>query len=344
MPTPPPQTMTALVLRHHGDLDALELVEDHPVPSVEPGTVLIEVRAAAFNHHDLFTVRGMPGITLPLPVVIGLDMVGRIVEVGPGVTGWASGDRVLVNPLDREGRLMGEMHDGGMARYCRVAADQLVAVPDEVTDVQAACLPVSYGTAQRMLVGKGVVHPGDKVLVLGASGGVGTACVILARAMGCHVIAAAGSAEKGRALLEIGAHEVFDYTEHDIADWVREHHGKPHRFRYDTGVDVVVNFTGGDTWAPTLRSVKRGGRILVCGATAGYAPPEDLRYVFSFELQIIGSNAFEKQDFEELLAAVAAGRVDPVVSTVLPLREAVEGLRLMQDRAVLGKVVVEPWS
>lgn len=336
--------MSALVLNRHGGIDDLEVVDDYPVPTAEPGSVVIKVAAASFNHHDIFTVRGMPGITLPLPVVIGLDMAGVIAEVGEHVTGWAEGTRVLVSPLGADGHLHGEMRDGGMAQYCRVPAEQLVAIPDGVTDVQAASLPVAYGAAHRMIVGKGAVHPGDKVLVLGASGGVGTAAVILAKTMGCHVIAATSSQRKGEALRALGADEILNYAEHDIAAWVREHHGKPQRFNDEPGIDVIVNFTGGDTWSPTLRSTKRGGRILVCGATAGHAPPEDLRYIFSFELQIIGSNAFEIADHQANLAAVAQGRFEPPIAEVLPMSRAIEGMRMMQERSVLGKLLVEPWS
>src|SRR5215469_14628228 len=158
--------MRALVLRRHGTLDDLTVVDDHPMPKPTDGHVVIRVRAASFNYHDVFTVRGMPGIKVPLPVVIGLDMAGEVAEVGAGVTGWKPGDRVLVNPLNKKKGLMGEMLDGGMAEYCAVAADQLVAMPDDVTFVEAAALPVAYGTAHRMLITHNTVKKGDKVLVL----------------------------------------------------------------------------------------------------------------------------------------------------------------------------------
>src|SRR5499426_4654193 len=144
--------MKALVLRRHGGLADLEVVYDYPVPRPTEGHVVIRVRASSFNYHDVFTVRGMPGIKVPLPVVIGLDMAGEISEVGQGVAGWKVGDRVLVNPLNKKKGLMGEMLDGGMAEYCLVAADQLVAMPAGVSFEQAASLPVAYGTAHRMLV------------------------------------------------------------------------------------------------------------------------------------------------------------------------------------------------
>src|SRR5215467_12344865 len=231
----PGNTMKALVLRRHGGLSDLEVVGDYPTPQPTEGHVVIRVRASSFNYHDVFTVRGMPGIKVPLPVVIGLDMAGEIAEVGGGVSAWKPGDRVLVNPLNKTKGLMGEMLDGGMAEYCLVADDQLVAMPAHVTFAEAASLPVAYGTAHRMLITHDTIRKGERVMVLGASGGVGTGCVILAK----HL-----------------------------------------------GVDVVINFTGGDTWQPSLRCLKRGGKLLVCGATAGHDPKEDLRYVWSFELKI----------------------------------------------------------
>src|SRR5215467_8513271 len=180
-------TMKALVLRRHGGLADLEVVDDYPIPRASEGHVVIRVRASSFNYHDVFTVRGMPGIKVPLPVVIGLDMAGEVVEVGGGVSGWRPGDRVLVNPLHKKKGLMGEMLDGGMAEYCLVGADQLVAMPDSVAFEEAASLPVAYGTAHRMLITHKTIEKGERVIVLGASGGVGTGCVILAKLLGAHV-------------------------------------------------------------------------------------------------------------------------------------------------------------
>ena len=336
------KTMKALLLRKHGGLEELQVVSDHPVPAAVEGHVVIRVGASSFNYHDVFTVRGMPGIKVPLPVVIGLDMAGEITEVGAGVTGWAVGDRVLVNPLNKKKGLMGEMLDGGMAEYCLVAADQLVAMPASVSFEEAAALPVAYGTAHRMLITHNTVKKGDRVLILGASGGVGTGCVILARHLGAEVIACTSSQEKVQKLKELGADEVINIKDVDFSKWAVEKYGKPQRRSYEGGVDVVVNFTGGDTWHPSLRCLKRGGKLLVCGATAGYDPKEDLRYVWSFELNIIGSNSFYDDDLQALMKLIAEGKMRPVIDKVLPLEEAREGLRLIQDREVIGKVVVAP--
>jgi alcohol dehydrogenase len=334
--------MRALVLRTHGGLENLDIVGDYPMPQVAEGHVVIRVRASSFNYHDVFTVRGMPGIKVPMPVIIGLDMAGEIAEVGPGVSGWKAGDRVLVNPVNKTKGLMGEMLDGGMAEYCLVAADQLVAMPAGVSFEQAASLPVAYGTAHRMLITHKTIEKGERVIVLGASGGVGTGCVILAKLLGAHVIACASSDEKLARLKAMGADEVIDYTKTDWSKWAVEKYGKPQRRSYDGGVDVVINFTGGETWYPSLRCLKRGGKLLVCGATAGYDPKEDLRYVWSFELKIIGSNSFYDEDLKGLMDLIQQGKMKPVIDKVLPLEQAREGLRLIQDREVIGKVVVTP--
>ena len=335
-------TMKALVLDEHGDLDQLRVVTDKPVPTASAGHVVLRVGASSFNYHDVFTVKGMPGIKVPLPVVIGLDLAGTITELGEGVEGWKVGDRVLVNPLKPGVGLMGEMVDGGMAEYSLVDAAQLIRLPDAVSFEQAAALPVAYGTAHRMLITHNTVKAGDRVLILGASGGVGTACVILAKLLGAEVIACAGSDDKAERLKALGADHVINYHDTDFSKWAIAQYGKPQRRNHEGGVDVVINFTGGDTWLPSLKCIKRGGTLLVCGATAGHDPKEDLRYVWSFELNIKGSNSFYDDNLKGLLELIAEGKVDPIIDRVLPLEQAAEGLALIRDREVLGKVVVTP--
>jgi NADPH:quinone reductase-like Zn-dependent oxidoreductase len=334
--------MRAVVLEKHGGLDELKVVNDFPDPVVTNDHVVIRVKATSFNYHDVFTVRGMPGIKVPMPMIIGLDMAGEILEVGGGVDSWKRGDRVLVNPLNRQKGLMGEMMHGGLAEKCLVAQHQLIRMPDGVTFEEAASLPVAYGTAHRMLITHNTVKSGDKVIILGASGGVGTGCVLLAKMLGAEVIACASSADKIQRLKELGADHAINYKDTDFSKWAVEKYGKPQRRTYEGGVDVVINFTGGDTWAPTLRCVKRGGKVLVCGATAGYDPKEDLRYIWSFELQVIGSNSFYDDNLQALMGLIQEGRMKPVIDNVLPLDKAAEGLRLIESREVFGKVVVTP--
>jgi alcohol dehydrogenase len=334
--------MKALVLNKHGTLDNLELVHDYPDPVPVEGHVVIRVRASSYNYHDIFTVRGMPGIAVPLPVIIGLDIAGEVTALGAGVTGWKLGDRVLVNPVNKRKGLMGEMLDGGMAEYCLVAADQLIPIPEGVSFEDAASLPVAYGTAHRMIVTHKTIKEGDKVLILGASGGVGTGAIVLSKMLGAEVIACVGSEEKMAKMLEIGADKAINYNDVSFSKWAVENYGKPQRRSYEGGVDVVINFTGGDTWAPSLKCVKRGGKILVCGATAGYDPKEDLRYIWSFELQIVGSNSFYDEDLSALMDLIAAKKIKPVIDEIVPLEGAAAALAKIENREVIGKIVVTP--
>jgi alcohol dehydrogenase len=335
--------MKAVVLNQHGGLEQLKYVADFPDPRVIEGHVVIRVKATSFNYHDVFTVRGMPGIKVPLPMIIGLDLAGEILEAGPGVDPkWKKGDRVLINPLNKQKGLMGEMMHGGLAEKCLAAEHQLIRMPDKVSFEEAASLPVAYGTAHRMIVTHDTIRKGDKVLILGASGGVGTGCVLLAKMRGAEVIACASSENKIQRLKDLGADHVINYKETDFSKWAVDQYGKPQRRTYEGGVDVVINFTGGDTWAPTLRCVKRGGKILVCGATAGYDPKEDLRYIWSFELQVIGSNSFYDENLKALMDMIQRRELKPVIDEVLPLERAAEGLRLIETREVFGKVVVTP--
>jgi alcohol dehydrogenase len=198
---------------------------------------------------------------------------------------------------------------------------------------------VAYGTAYRMLVTRGRVQAGESVLILGASGGVGTACVQLCAMLGARVVAAASTAYRCARLRELGADETIDTSMEDIVEHTRRTTG---RLFSGGGHDVVVNFTGGDTWVPSLRCAKMGGRVLTCGATAGFDPKTDLRYIWTAELDVRGSDGWQRADLLTVLEEVRAGRLSPVVDRVLPLDRAAEGIALLESRSVFGKVVVEP--
>ena len=336
--------MKAMVLRQHG-ADGLQYETDFPDPMPGPGDVVVRVRATALNYHDVFTRRGMPGIRIAMPAIMGLDVAGEVAEVGPGVVGWKLGDRVLGDPINRvEGGLTGETVHGGLAEYCRLRAHQLVAIPDGISFEQAAALPCAYGTARRMMLTKGRVAAGEKVLILGASGGVGVCCVQLAKLVGATVIAATGSEAKAERLRRLGADYIVDYAEQDFVQAIYELYGKPVRRGpgSDRGVDVVVNYTGGDTWTRSLRVLRVGGRLLTCGATAGYDPPEDIRFIWTFELQILGSNGWAREDITALLDLVQSGRLEAVVDATYPLERAAEALARLENRDVFGKLVIVP--
>lgn len=334
--------MKAVVIRQHGEIGELTHENAWPDPVAGEGSVVLAVKACALNYHDLFTLRGMPGIKVPMPIIIGIDMAGEIAAVGKGVTGWKVGDRVLVDPMDRvKNQLIGEMSDGGLAQYCEVAAHMLMALPDGVSFAEAAALPVAYGTAYRMMVTRGKVSAGEKVLVLGASGGVGTCCVQLARLAGAHVVAAASTAEKLDRLIALGAHEGINYQAVNFMKAIHERFGKP-KVWGGGGVDMVVNFTGGDTWVPSLRSLHRGGRMMTCGATAGYDPRTDIRYIWTFELNIQGSNAWDREGLHALLDLVQQRKLIPTIDQTVPLSRATEAFEALDRREVFGKVIVEP--
>ncbi len=336
-------TMRAVLTIAHGGREVLAAVADHPSPVPKAGEVIVAVAATALNFHDIFTRRGMPGIKIDLPVIAGSDIAGTIVELGDGVGGWKIGDRVLVNPILRDGRvgMLGETADGGRAERVAISALQLLAVPDAVSLEDAASLPLAYGTAHRMLFTRGGLKAGETVLVLGASGGVGAACVQLARMHGATVIACASSRAKLVRLKAAGANHLIDYTRTSFLEGVKELVGKP-RMNGTGGVDVAVNFTGGDTWEETQRCVKLGGRILTCGATAGYAVQQDLRFLWTFEHAVLGSNGWSDDDLRALLRLIAEGRLRPLIDRRLPFEQAAEAERLLEEREVVGKVLLTP--
>ena len=335
--------MRAVVLYEHGGMANFIYEENYRDPECGSDDVIVAVKACSLNYHDLFTRNGMPGITLDLPRICGLDAAGEIAEVGANVTDWKVGDRVLIDPRDRQGAgLFGETLDGGLAEYARVPTHQLVPIPGNVSFADAASLPVAYGTAHRMMVTRGEVTAEDKVLILGASGGVGTGALLLAKIIGAEVVACGSSQAKLDALTEMGADHVIDYTEVDFVKEIWKLYEKPHRRKDSGGVTVAVNFTGGDTWVKSMKCLRRGGRLLTCGATAGYDPATDLRYVWSFEFDIRGSNSWEPEDLTALLDLISTGELKVPIHHTYPLTESQEALRVIEEREVIGKVIVAP--
>jgi len=336
--------MRAAVIFEHGGPGSIRYEQSFPDPKPGPEDVVVRVRATSLNYHDIFTRRGMPGIKVPMPCIMGIDFAGEVVELGTGIKDWKVGDRVLIDPVDRvgPGGLIGEMWHGGLAEYARVPAHHLVRLPASVSYEDAACLPVAYGTALRMMHTIGKIKAGDKVLILGASGGVGTCCVQLAKNAGCEVIACASSPEKLGRLKKLGADVLVDYTRQDYVKLIYEKYGKPQRRKFTGGIDVVVNYTGGETWVPSLKVLHRQGKVLTCGATAGFDPKEDLRFIWTYELQILGSNGWMRDDLAELLKLVAERKIIPAIDKELPLEETNEAFAMLEERRVFGKVLVKP--
>jgi len=338
--------MRAVVLHEHGGLEKLIYEADYRDPKIGPGDVLLAMRACALNYHDLFTRRGMPGISSPLPLILGNDLAGEIAAVGPEVTGFAPGERVLVDPLDRiSGGFLGDTMDGGLAERVRVPAHMLMKLDPAIAFDEAAALPVAYGTAHRMMLTRGAIKAGETVLILGASGGVGTCCVQLAKLAGATVVACASSEDKLAHLKSLGADIGINYANTDWVAECRRLFGRPRVFdrKASGGLDLVVNFTGGETWTQSLRVLRRGGRLLTCGATAGYDPPEDIRYIWTFELNILGSNGWAREDVAALLDLVQAQKLKPMLHPRrFRLAETRDAMALLEDRAMVGKVIVTP--
>jgi alcohol dehydrogenase len=331
--------MKAALIHEHGGREKL-LIEEVSTPVPGPGEILVAVKACGLNHLDIFVRRGMPGLPIDFPRITGGDIAGVVHQVGEGVTTPKVGDRVLLDPMitlpsGKHGAL-GENTTGGLAEFIQVAAQNAIPLPDDVSFEQAAALPIAYGTAWRMMITRGQIEAGDHVLILGASGGVGTACVQIAKMKGCVVYAGASSEEKLARLKELGADVLINYRERP--DFHRHIRG----LRNGQGLDVVVDYTGAETWVKSLKALRVGGKLLTCGATTGYDPKTDLRFVWTRELNILGSDGWRRQDLIDLVEAVRTGRIRAVIDRVLPLEEIREGHRLLEEREVFGKVIIKP--
>lgn len=333
--------MRAAVIYEHGPLEKIVLEESYREPTLEPDWVRLRVHACSINYHDIFSRRGMPGITLPLPLVTGSDVAGEIVEIGARAGNLTLGERVLVDPILPRLGMIGERYDGGRAEYCVAHPSQLISIPDNVSYETAAAIPLAYATAHRMMVTRARVTAGDSVLVLGASGGVGTACVLLAKLVGAKVIACASSEAKLDRLRDLGADHVIDYVKQDMREAVWELVGKP-RVSGTGGVDLVVNCTGKGTWIDSTRCMRVGGRLVTCGATAGFDEQIDIRYIWTYEHTLLGSNGWRRSDITRLLELASHGTLRPVIDRVMPLAQVHEAEQLLESRAVFGKIVLVP--
>ena len=340
--------MKAVVFNQHGGPEVLQYV-DVPDPKPGPGEVLIEVKATSINHIDIFLRRGMPGIKVPLPKIVGSDAAGVIRELGRDVSGLTSGQRVVINPGITCGRcefcsagfgsqcvswaMVGENRDGAYAEFVVVPAHIVLPIPDHISFKEAAAAPLVFLTAWSMMVGKGNIRPGEDVLILGAGAGVGTAAIQIAKLVGCRVFATASNAEKLQRAKELGADFLINYTTEEFDKAIRDLTNK-------RGVDIVVDYIGADTWVRSLRSARRGGRVLTCGATTGFAPQTDLRHIFFRQVQVLGSTMGSHREFLDVMKCVFRGQLKPVIDRVLPLPEAGKGHELIEQRAVFGKIVL----
>jgi len=341
--------MKALAFHEFGGADTLRY-EDVPDPKIKPGEVLVRVKACALNHLDIFVREGIPALRTPLPFWTGCDVAGDVVEVGPDVTGVKVGDRVAVNPnltCDRcdycaQGEdslcvkygILGEHVPGGLAELVPVRADNVLPLPAHVSYTDAASFVLTNMTAWRMVVTQGRVGPGQDVLVIGVGGGVSSTAVQIAKLCGARVLVTSSSDEKLERARRLGADVLINYSKGDWAKSVFDATGRQ-------GVDVVIENVGAATWKQSVRSVKKGGRLVTCGATTGPIGETDIRIVFWNQISIVGSTMASDAEFHDVMRLFFQGRLQAIVDEVVPLREGAAAQQRLADGKQFGKIVVE---
>lgn len=342
--------MKAVVFNRHGGPEVLEHAEV-PDPSIKADEVLVEVKACALNHLDVWVRSGLPGIEIPLPHILGDDIAGVVREVGDLVSWVRTGDEVMLQPgvscghcseclagrdnLCRDYDMLGYRRNGGYAELVAAPAVNVIPKPKKLSWGQAAALPLVTVTAWHMLVTRADVQPGEVVLIHAAGSGVGSIGIQLAKLRGARVIATASSEEKLAKAKELGADEVVNYSSDD---WPKE----VKRLTDRRGVDVVFEHTGAATWSGSIASLKSNGRLVTCGATSGFAAQTDIRQIFYRHLTILGSFMGSKAELLEAMKFIENGKIRPVVDQTLPLAEARRAHELMEDRAQFGKLVLIP--
>lgn len=334
--------MKAVLYDRHGAVDQLYLA-DVPTPGPAPGEALIRIRACALNGFDPMMLAGTTRLRIPFPMTPCGDAAGEVAGFGPGTdpAGWHVGDRAMIDPIIDDRGMLGEKAPGAAAEFLAVPLENLVPIPDGVSFEHAAALPVAYGTALRMVEDRAGVQAGETVLILGATGGVGTCSVQLCKRIGARVIATGGSPGKMDRLRAIGADHVLPSRSNELVRLVREIAGRPRYHDPESGgVDVVVNYIGGATWAASLKVLRFQGRMVTCGATAGYDPSTDIRYIWSFEQTIIGSDGWSREGLARLLAMVAEGELEPVIHAVRPVEDVRTAMGELMQRKVFGKSIL----
>lgn len=343
--------MKALVIYEHGGVDKLRY-EEIPDPEPKASEVLVEVKACAMNHLDIWVRKGFPHLRISYPHVLGSDVAGVVARVGSDVDGIEVGAPVLVAPgvtcgtceyclggsdnLCREYKILGENTTGGCAQYISVPRENILPYPKGLRFEEAAAIPLVFLTAWHMLVQRAQLRLGEWVLVHAAGSGVGSAAIQIAKLHQATVIATAGTEEKlDKAKRLLGADYVINYKTHDFEKEVKSITGR-------RGVDVIIDHTGSTNWDKNIRTLTMGGRLVICGATGGFEGVTDLRQVFFRRLSLLGSTMGSKADLFHVIRHVDAGRLKPIVHAVFPMSRAREAHLLMESREIFGKIVLVP--
>ncbi len=342
--------MKAARIHEHGGPDRI-VYEDTGEPAIQPNEVLLRVRACALNHLDLFIRGGLPGLRVPMPHVLGSDIAGEVVQVGELCQRIRPGTRALLAPglscrqctacvsgRDNECRsytLFGTVIDGGNREYIAAPEYAVIPIPDDLAYEPAAAAPLVFLTAWHMLYTRARLQPGEEVLVLSASSGVGSAAVQIAKLFHCRVIATAGGDRKLAKARELGADEVIDHYQQDISAEVR-------RLTARRGVDVVFEHVGAATWQKSCESLAAGGRLVTCGATTGFDAKVDLRFLFSRRQTLMGSYMGTLGELHQVLKLVFRKQLRPVIDRSFPLSETAAAHRYLENKEQFGKVLVIP--
>ncbi|HEX7177914.1 MAG TPA: zinc-binding dehydrogenase [Pyrinomonadaceae bacterium] len=342
--------MKAIIFYEHGGPEVLR-PEERPEPRVRADEVLVEVRACALNHLDVWARGGLPGVKIPLPHILGNDIAGVVREAGELVDWVAPGDEVMLQPgvscghcheclrgadnLCPDYQILGYQRDGGYAELVAAPAVNCIPKPKHLSWEEAAALPLVTVTAWHMLVARAQLKPGEDVLIHAAGSGVGSIGIQVAKLLGARVIATASTEEKLEKARALGADELVNYTREDWPKEVRRLTGKK-------GVEVVFEHTGADTWPGSIQALARDGRLVTCGATSGYDARTDIRQVFYRHLSVLGSFMGSKSELLDAMRFVERGAIRAVVDRTLPLAEARRAHELMEDRAQFGKLVLVP--
>jgi NADPH:quinone reductase-like Zn-dependent oxidoreductase len=340
--------MKAVRIHQFGGPEVLTY-EDVPDPQPRTDQVLVQVRACALNHLDLWVRKGLPGVKLPH--ILGSDVAGEVVATSEYVSGFKPGQRVLLAPMHycghcakcvaglqnqcREFTVLGNGVDGGNCELIAVSAANVIPIPDLLDFNQAASVPLVFLTAWHMLVGRAGVRPGQTVLVLGASSGVGIAAIQIAKLFRCRVITTAGDETKLEKARALGADHGIDHYRQKISDEVRKITNKE-------GVDIVVEHVGAATWEESIKSLKSGGTLVTCGATTGPNVGVELRHLFVRQLSVLGSYMGTMGELHDVLGHVFAGRLKPVVDRVFPLKDVRAAHEHLEKSQMFGKIAVNP--
>jgi len=342
--------MKASLFHQHGGRDVLKY-EDIANPEIGAQEVLVRVKACALNHLDIWLREGIPGIELSLPHILGADISGVVEETGDTVKNVSPGDEVLLAPgigcgyceqclsgndnLCRKYTLLGYMIDGGYAEYVKVRHTHALPKPENLSFEEAAAVPLVFLTAWHMLVKRVALKPGEIVLVHAAGSGVGSAAIQIAKLIGATIIVTAGTAEKLKKAEELGADFLINYIKSDFSKEVRHITGK-------RGVDVVFEHTGTVTWEKSIRSLATNGRLVTCGATSGYEAQLNLRFLFAKHITLFGSYMGGIPEVWEVLKFFKEGKFKAVIDRIMPLKEAPQAHKILEDRRQFGKIVLVP--